>query len=59
MSDYQDYSSCYDQYDSTFYSGFYPNKTLNDSYFYSPNSPPIYSVYDVRTGIKFHVLHII
>ena len=55
MSDYQDYSSCYDQYDSTFCSGFYPNKTLNGSYFYFPNPPPIYSVYDVRTGIKFHV----
>ena len=50
MSDYQEYSSCYDQYISTFYSGFYPNKTLNDSYFYSPSPPPIYSVPGILVG---------
>ena len=50
ISDYQQYSSCYNQYNSTFYSGFYPNKTLNDSYFFSPSPRPIFSVPGILAG---------
>ena len=50
ISDNKDYYSCYENYESTFYSGFYPNKTLNDSYYYSPVPPPIYSVPGILAG---------
>ena len=50
MSDTKDYDSCYIDYNAHFYSGFYPNTTLNGTYFYNPVPPPLYSIPGILAG---------